>query len=96
MQSVKIALRTVGVPSPALGIESGEMVSESLTEEYVAQGYVIQNSFFVGDIKDPQGNVLGYKLMFVFVRNEGLATAEMLADVNPEEKAKRGRPAKVA
>lgn len=70
MQKVRIALRTVGIPSKGLGVESGSDASKSLEDEYTSDGYVIQNSLHVGDVKDTNGNVLGYKLMFVFVKDE--------------------------
>lgn len=72
MQKVKIVLRVVGTPSAGLGVVSGEEAGKTIEEKYTSDGYVIQNSFYVGDVKDANGNVLGYKLMFVLVKDEEL------------------------
>lgn len=70
MQKVKIVLRVVGTPSAGLGVVSGEEAGKTIEEKYTSDGYVIQNSFYVGDIKDANGSVLGYKLMFILVKDE--------------------------
>lgn len=92
MLSVKVAVRQIGIPNAGADIFSPEQVEQDFAYKY--SDYVLQNTHYLGEVKDSHNVVLGYKVMFVFVKNEvsGLAGAEALAETNPEEKVKRGRP----
>lgn len=70
MQSVRFAMRTFGIPSPALGIISADEAAESIEYQYLSQGYKVSNSFFAGSVKDPLGNDQGYKVVLVLVKDE--------------------------
>lgn len=66
MQKVKLFMRQVGNPDPALGIIStGEL--EADLEKY--QDYEVFNTHYLGEVRNEHG-VVGYKVLFVLVKNE--------------------------
>ena len=65
---IKIVVRQIGIPNPALDIISAEDTSEYLSYQY--PGYELGNSHYLGEVKDSQGSVQGYKMMFVLTKNE--------------------------
>lgn len=74
MQSVKLVLRTVGNPNPALGVVGSDEFSADV-EKYTQDGYVVQNSLYLGEVKDAMQNAQGYKVMIVLTKDEVEAKA---------------------
>ena len=70
MQSVKVAVRQIGIKNPGLNIYTTDEVSQEFEYNYGAVGYVLQNSHYLGEVKDAAGNIHGYKVMFVFTKTE--------------------------
>ncbi len=100
MQSVRFVVRQIGVPNPAADVYSAQEAAEYLEYQYTSQGYVIQDTHYLGEVKGQGGETLGYKVMVVFVKNDLYKLADRVevgtADVAPADVApavKRGRPA---
>ena len=70
MQSVKLVVRQIGIPNVALDIVSPEDASTYIEYQYGSKGYVLASSHYLGEVKDAQGSVQGYKVMFVLTKNE--------------------------
>ena len=70
MQSVKNFMRAIGNPSPELGIVSVEQALDEMEYQYLSRGYKVQGSHYIGAIKDAQGSELGYRVLYVLVKDE--------------------------
>ena len=70
MQSVKMLLRQVGVPSKELDIISAGDLDEYIQYQFTSQGYKLHTTHYVGDVRDSSGGVVGYKVMLWFTRDE--------------------------
>jgi hypothetical protein len=65
MQSVKMFMRQVGTPNGAMGVVSVQEVEEELEYKYLSQGFEVFETHYLGEVRDENGNALGYKMMFV-------------------------------
>ncbi len=70
MQSIKLVMRQVGKTNPELDIVSASEATDFIEYQYGSQGYVLSASHYLGEVKDGQGLVLGYKMMFVLTKDE--------------------------
>jgi len=70
MQSVKLVMRQIGVPNPANEIVSSQELEEHIEFNYTSNGYGIQSTHYLGAVRDVSGNEVGYKILFVLVKNE--------------------------
>lgn len=68
MQSVKVYVRQVGLQNKELDIVSAEDLSLEIEYKYTSVGYVLQSSSWLGEVKNGNGDTLGYKVGFVFVK----------------------------
>lgn len=76
MQSVKTVMRQVGVPNPELGVVSSQELEDHLEYNYLANGYVVQDSHYLGAVRDGSNNEVGYKILFVLVKEEALVPSK--------------------
>lgn len=72
MQSVKTVMRQIGVPNPELGIVSSQELEDHLEYNYLASGYEVKDTHYLGAVIDGSGNQVGYKILFVLVKQEVL------------------------
>lgn len=97
MQPVRVAFRQIGVPNHAADVYSPEEVEQDLAFKYA--DYDLFNTHYMGEVKDKQGNVVGYKVMFIFVQSQiSYAPAGVVSGLEglnaTNVPAKRGRPPK--
>ena len=100
MQSVKVAIKNIGVPHAGLGVVSQEQLDQELQYNYLSQGYGLQNTHYLGAVPNADGTgIQGYKFAFVFVKNDPQDQTPVGSVGEPTsdgvEKRKPGRPAKV-
>ena len=69
MQSLRLVVRQIGEPSPAQDVFSAQQVAEYIEYNYLSDGYRMQETHYLGEVKDPKGNLMGWKVMFVLVRD---------------------------
>lgn len=77
MQSIKLVVRRIGVPDAGLNVYSAEETSEYIAYQYSSQGYVLSDTHNLGEVKNQQGSVQGWSVMFVLVKDEELAKAKV-------------------
>ena len=70
MQSVKLFMRQIGVPNPSMGVVSAEEAESDLEFNYLSNGYKLFATHDLGSVRDASQNEVGYKLMFVVVKDE--------------------------
>ena len=70
MQSIKIVVRQIGIPNVSADIYSAEDTSEYIQYQYGAKGYELKDSHYLGEVKGAEGSTVGYKVMFVLVKDE--------------------------
>ena len=70
MQSVKITMRQIGVPNPQMDIISSEEFENHIEFNFTTNGYEVQDTHYLGAVVDGSGNAVGYKVLFVMVKNE--------------------------
>lgn len=98
MQSLRVVVRQIGIPNKAAEIYSVAEVTEYIEYQYLSQGYTIQNSHYLGEVKSPRGEIQGYKMMFILTKNESGLSGDVGEKqdfsnfTSPETPAKRGRP----
>lgn len=68
MQSIKVVVRQIGNSNPAWDVVSAQEASDYIEYQYGSQGYVLSNSHYLGEVKDGNGVVQGYKVMFVLTK----------------------------
>lgn len=68
MQSVKLLVRQIGNPNPELSIISEPELNEYIDYQLTSQGYELHSTHYLSDVKDPNGNVQGYKFALWFVK----------------------------
>ena len=76
MQSVKLFMRQIGVVNPALDIVSAEEAVSDLEFNYLSNGYNLNATHYIGAVRDASGNEVGYKVMFIVVKDEELPSAK--------------------
>jgi hypothetical protein len=86
MQSIKLVMRQIGVPNPETDIVSVQEVEYYLDTEFLANGYDVKNEHYLGSVKDASGNDVGYKVLFVLVKNETPEKAELKTEVKKTAK----------
>ena len=70
MQSVKFIMRQIGIPNGEAGVVSAAEFEEEVEYKFTSQGYEIHTAHYLGDVRDGSGNVLGYKELLIFVKDE--------------------------
>lgn len=73
MQSVEFVLRQIGNPSEDGTVISGSDTKEYLQYQYLSQGYELKSEHFLGNVLSPEGQPLGYRFMFILVKNEDVS-----------------------
>jgi hypothetical protein len=76
MQSVKYFLRTIGVPSKSMGIVSTEEAETELDYKYLSQGWKVQDTQYLGALRDEKGNDIGYRVFHVLVKEKPEVTVK--------------------
>ena len=71
MQKVKLFMRQVGNPDPALGVISVGDLEDEL-EKYTSQGFALFETHYLGEVRTDHGAV-GFKVLFVLVKDEETA-----------------------
>ena len=82
MQSVKMLLRQVGNPTGDGQIISSQELEEYIKFNFTSNGYEVNSTHYLGEVKDHEGNTQGYKVLLWFAKNE----AEAKQAVKPEAK----------
>jgi hypothetical protein len=67
MQSVKLFMRQVGVPHIGLDVKGVSQVEEEIAYQF--PDHELQESHYLGPVIDDKNNVIGYKVLFIFVKN---------------------------
>ena len=70
MQSVKNFMRAIGSPNPNFGVVDVSSALEQMEYEYLANGYRIQASHYLGPVRDESNNEIGYRILYVLVKDE--------------------------
>jgi len=65
MQSVKLFMRAVGDAAP--GVVSVSELEDELEYKYLSQGYEVFETHYLGEVRNDQGDALGYKVLFVLI-----------------------------
>lgn len=74
MQSIKVVVRQIGNPNPVWDVVSAQEASDYIEYQYGSQGYVLSNSHYLGEVKDGNGAVQGYKVMFILTKYDSGTT----------------------
>ena len=91
MQSVRNFMRTIGVPNPELGIISAQEAEEQLEYALLAGDYKLHTALTLGAVRDKSNEEVGYKVLYVLVKDEEPAPAE-----EPKAKPAKATKAKKA
>lgn len=67
MQSVKLFMRQVGVSNPMLDVKGVGQVEEEIAYQF--PDYELKDTHYLGDVRNDSNQVVGYKVLFVFVKN---------------------------
>lgn len=62
---VKLYVRQFGIQSTTYDVKSVDEVEEDIAYKFI--GYELQTSHYLGEVRDGQNGVVGYKVLFVFV-----------------------------
>lgn len=68
MQSVRLLIRQIGISNPELNIISEPELNEYIDYQFTSQGYDLHSQHYLGDVKDGNGNIQGYKFALWFVK----------------------------
>jgi hypothetical protein len=66
MQSVKLFMRQVG---SGVGVVPVSEVEDEVERKFTAQGYSLFETHYLGEVRGDNGEVLGFKVLFVFVKD---------------------------
>ncbi len=72
MQEVKLFVRFFGIPNPGMGVVSPEEAEDELEYKWLSQGFKVFSTHYMGEV-NPSGEVIGYKLLLVLVRDTEVA-----------------------
>jgi hypothetical protein len=66
MQSVKLFMRQVG---SGVGVIPVSEVEDEVERKFTAQGYSLFETHYLGEVRGDNGETLGFKVLFVFVKD---------------------------
>ena len=70
MQSIKYFVRAIGDASKGMGVVTAAEAEQDINYNYLSQGYVVQNTSYLGSIRDTEGNDVGYRILHVLLKDE--------------------------
>jgi hypothetical protein len=73
-------MRQVGIANAEANVKGISEVEEEIEFKFTSAGYALQASHYMGDVKDASGNTPGYKMMFVFTKDEAPTARKTLKD----------------
>lgn len=68
MQSIKMVMRQVGYPNKEFDVISPEDFSEYVAYQF--PDHKLDSSHYLGEVKNTNGSVIGYKMMLVLTKDE--------------------------
>ena len=66
MQSVKLYMRQVG---SGVDLVPASEVEDELERRFASQGYSLFETHYLGEVRGDNGEVLGFKILFVMVKD---------------------------
>lgn len=88
MQSVRLLVRQIGISNSELNIISESELNEYIDYQFTSQGYELHSEHYLGDVRDGNGNIQGYKFALWFVKPENLLTTSEIGEVVKSAKVK--------
>jgi hypothetical protein len=71
MQKVRLFVRQVGIPDPSLDVISTDDFNQELEYQYLSQGYRVFDTAAMGDVRNSNNGVQGYRFGLWLVKDEG-------------------------
>lgn len=81
MQEVKVVVRQIGIPDVQLDVISPDDLNEYVAYQYTSQGYnLVGVPNYLGEVKNGNGNVVGWKFALWFARDEAATKVKAKKD----------------